>query len=84
MWDWGDGTYSDWSRAYNSGETVEASKIWSAKGTFEVRVKARDSEGIDSGWSDSLSVSIPKKKIFLRNMFEEFRVKLLNFLLFLK
>ncbi|RLI61393.1 MAG: hypothetical protein DRO67_08050, partial [Candidatus Asgardarchaeum californiense] len=57
---WGDGTESDWLGPFNSGEGVEESHIWSSRGTFKIKVKAKDINGEESGWSDPLPVSIAK------------------------
>jgi len=62
MFDWGDEAYSEWIGPYSSGETVEASHTWTEKENYEMRVKAKDEHGIQSDWSDSLSVSMPKNK----------------------
>jgi hypothetical protein len=60
--DWGDGTNSDWIGPYLSGEICEASKTWSSRGTFSVKVKAKDDEGNTSPWSDSLAVTMPRAR----------------------
>lgn len=61
-WSWGDGNFSNWFGPYNSSETVSASHSWSTKGKYDIRVKARDVDGLESSWSDSLSFSIPRNK----------------------
>ena len=52
--DWGDGTYSDWS------SSASASKSWSATSTYLVKAQARCEihTSIVSAWSESLSVNI--------------------------
>ena len=62
-WDWGDGTSSGWLGRYESGEICEASHIWKEKGSYKIRVKAKDINGFESDWSESLSVKIPRNKI---------------------
>ena len=62
MWDWGDGTISDWIGPYDSGEECMALHIWNNRGSHSIKVKAKDENGGHSPWSDSLSVSIPKNK----------------------
>jgi hypothetical protein len=59
--DWGDGN-SDWSDYINSGEEVSMDYSWSEKGTYEVKVKLKDEHGLESDWSDPLSVKIPRSK----------------------
>jgi hypothetical protein len=67
--DWGDGTQSFWITSHIGMSTiVEATHSWNTRGTYEVRVKARDEYGAESEWSDPLAVSLPKNKI--ANMFD--------------
>jgi len=54
---WGDGSYTTVG-SYVSGATASASHYWSSTGTYYVRVKAKDSAGLWSGWSSSHAVSI--------------------------
>ena len=61
LWHWGD-EISNWMGPFDSGETIEVSHIWDEKGTYNIRVKAKDIYGAESDWSDPLSVSIPKNK----------------------
>ena len=51
--DWGDGTNSGWLGPYNSGDTCEATNTWDKNGRFNVRVKAKDSLGMESEWSET-------------------------------
>jgi hypothetical protein len=60
--DWGDGTLSPWIGPVDSGETINASKTWDARGTYSVRVKAKDIYGNQSPWSDPLPVTMDKSK----------------------
>ncbi|MGB2803712.1 MAG: C25 family cysteine peptidase [Candidatus Zixiibacteriota bacterium] len=57
LFDWGDGTDSDWLGPHNSGETCIASHSWADAGTYEVKVKARDIFDCESGWSEALTVA---------------------------
>jgi len=66
---WGDGNYSDWIGPYNSGETASARYTWT-EGTYEIKVKARDTLGRESNWSDPLEVSMPKNVVY--SLFFEF------------
>jgi len=60
-WDWdGDMTVDEWTPLYISGEIIEISHSWSQRGTYNVRVKAKDEFGLESEWSDPLVVSMPK------------------------
>jgi hypothetical protein len=79
MFDWDDGTDSGWIGPYNSGDNVSASHIWSNRGTYQIKVKAKDdpngdgdlSDGQESIWSQSLPIIMPKSKTVLGNIFEK-------------
>lgn len=70
MWDWGDGNVSDWTGPFTSGATATAQKSWAAKGTYFVRVKAKDVHGGESNWSDPLTVTMPQNQM-MTNPFVE-------------
>jgi hypothetical protein len=70
MWDWGDGNVSVWLGPYASEATATAQKSWAVKGTYAVKVKAKDVHGAESNWSDPLSVTMPQSQL-LRNPFGE-------------
>ncbi len=36
-----------------SGETVSLKHTWTLAGDYSIKVKAKDSEGLESGWSDA-------------------------------
>jgi len=57
--DWGDGT-GNWSDWMHSGETCQLQHIWKEEGVYNITVKAQDKYGLESEWSDPLSVSMPK------------------------
>lgn len=56
--EWGDGTNSGWVGPYSSGEQGSASHSWATAGTYDVKVKAKDSEGAESAWSTITQVTI--------------------------
>ena len=56
--DWGDGNYSDWGEAGESGNLVSQSHSWSQPGVYNVRIKYRNRDMEESSWSPSLSVDI--------------------------
>lgn len=60
--EWGDGTNTGWIGSFNSGQSASESHIWSAQGTFSIKVKTKDSNDAESVWSDPLPVSMPKNK----------------------
>ena len=70
--DWGDGTNSGWVGPFDSGESGEASHIWTEKGTYSIMAKAKDINGYESEWSNPLSISMPKFKIRLLTSFNNF------------
>lgn len=57
LWSWGD-SMGDWLGPFDSGASAEATHQWSASGDYTVKVKAKDSAGIESGWSDPITVHI--------------------------
>ncbi|OYT28832.1 hypothetical protein B6U98_03970 [Thermoplasmatales archaeon ex4572_165] len=61
-WSWGDGTESDWLGPFESGETITYSHAWTEKGIYTVKAKAKNSEGLESEWSQGLIIGIPLKK----------------------
>jgi len=58
--DWGDGTTSGWIGPHESGEEISVEYEWSEEGTYDVRVKAADSD--ESDWG-TISIRIPKNKM---------------------
>ena len=58
MFDWGDDTSSYWVGPYDSGVAGEASHVWTYAGEYDIRVKAKDVNGSESGWSIPLTVTI--------------------------
>ena len=79
LWDWGEGNFSDWLGPYVSGGVVNVSYIWSEPGVFDVRVKARDVFGLESVWSDPLSITMPKSNKFDISLnLHNFYLKLFN------
>jgi len=60
-WDWGDGNHSDWVGPYNSGEEISMLHTWT-KGSYKISVKAMDTNGDESPWSEPLPVSMPRIK----------------------
>lgn len=58
LFDWGDGTNSSWVGPFNSGDTVTAKHTYNAIGSYAIMVKAKDINGAESGWSDSLTIVI--------------------------
>ena len=59
LFDWGDGTFSSWLGPYPSGETCEAQFTWDKSGSYMIKVKAKNSNGVQSQWSDPLPITMP-------------------------
>jgi hypothetical protein len=70
--DWGDGTNSGWLGPYNSGETVSSSHIWTKSGSFDIKVIAKDINGHESGWSDSLNVYMQRNRAIYVSVLSRF------------
>jgi len=71
MFDWADGTDSGWLGPYNSGDPVSSLHIWSAQGSYAVKVKAKDTSDVESEWSDPLAISMPlRHQILLERIIE--------------
>jgi hypothetical protein len=56
--DWGDGTNSGWIGPYASGEQITKSHIWSTKGSYAIKAKAKDTYNHESDWT-TLTVTMP-------------------------
>ena len=59
-WDWGDGNFSEWLGP--SSGMICASHAWAQKGTYEIRVKIKDTSGHESNWSDPHIIMIYELK----------------------
>jgi len=70
LWDWGDGNFSEWLGPFVSGATATAQHSWTTKGTYSIRVKAKDVQGDESNWSDPLVVTMPRNQIVMFFFFE--------------
>jgi len=58
LFDWGDGSYTNWMGPYSSGTIISASHSWDEPGTYYVKAKAKDINGAESNWSVSRIVII--------------------------
>jgi hypothetical protein len=59
--DWDDETQTEWLGPYRSGETINLSHIWSSRGTFTIKAKAKDIYQAESPFSE-FKVTIPREK----------------------
>ncbi len=55
---WGDTSAVEWSSTYASGQQVTRTHSYPDSGVYHVKVKARDTQEVESEWSDSIIVSI--------------------------
>jgi hypothetical protein len=62
LFDWGDGTFSEWLGPLPSGEPITVQHNWTERGSYEIRVKAMDTAQAESDWSEPLAVVVPKTK----------------------
>ena len=62
LFNWGDGTYSSWNGPVASGTTVEEKHTWDKRGDYQVKVIARDENGVFSEWSVIKPISLPRTK----------------------
>ena len=73
LWDWGDGSSSEWLGPYISGVAVNASHAWSEPGTYTIKVKLKDTNGTESNWSAPFFITIVQlKPAFFLGSFDSF------------
>ncbi|MBN1280115.1 MAG: hypothetical protein JXA00_00530 [Candidatus Thermoplasmatota archaeon] len=58
MFDWGDGTSTDWLQLTEGETMIAQSHLWTHHGTYDVRVQFKNEYYPDGIWSSPLSVSI--------------------------
>jgi outer membrane protein assembly factor BamB len=58
QFDWGNDSLSPWSSYVPSGDSVQMNYSWSLVGTYNIRLKAKDKYGLESGWSPEHSTTI--------------------------
>jgi parallel beta-helix repeat protein len=69
--DWGDGTNTNWIGPYESGTEINQSHSWSEKGTYIVKVKAKDPYNAES-LEATLEVTMPRKREIISSLFLRF------------
>jgi len=69
--DWGDTTNSGWIGPYASGVNVIVNHTWSAKGSYTIQAKAKDTHGAEGPWG-SLQISMPRLSVFTNTLFMKF------------
>lgn len=75
-WSWGDGTTSEWLGPFPSNTIHTVTYSWDEKGTYEIRVKAKDILNAESDWSEPFAVTMPRNRFTLLNfyLFERFNI----------
>lgn len=73
--DWGDENNTGWLGPYLSGEEISLKHKWLEKGTYAIKVKAKDTYDEESDWA-SLEVTLPKSRF----VFNSILPRLLNHL----
>jgi hypothetical protein len=68
--DWGDNTTTGWLGPYVPGSTIHVTHSWAVKGTYPVKVKAKDTMGGESDWG-TINVIMPTEYKFSFNAFLE-------------
>ncbi len=58
LFDWGGGNQSGWTDFVSSGTGISQSYIWKNTGSFEIKVKAKDTYGLESDWSPIFPIVI--------------------------
>ncbi len=69
IFDWGDGSFSDWIGPVESGTPISENHTWTVEDKFDIRVRAQDTHGDISEWSDPLTINIPRTKVANHNIF---------------
>jgi hypothetical protein len=73
--DWGDGSSTGWTTPKKSGSTQEILHAWAEKGTYSIKIKAKDLFGAESDWA-TLTVTMPYSynpmQQFLELLFQRF------------
>jgi hypothetical protein len=57
LWSWGD-INGTWLGPFDSGAPAQATHSWNVSGDYIIRVKAKDVDGAESGWSDPITMHI--------------------------
>lgn len=68
LFDWSDGTQSEWLGPYPSGDNVNAKHTWEKEGDYIVKVKAKDISDTESEWSEPFVIHITKNKKTSKNI----------------
>lgn len=78
-WDWGDGNQSIWFGPYLSDVAIATSYEWAYDGNYSVRVKAKNTNGIETVWSSVHLISIAEQVNFSNMRLGHIYFKLFTF-----
>ncbi|MBN1861526.1 MAG: aryl-sulfate sulfotransferase [Candidatus Thermoplasmatota archaeon] len=56
LFDWGDAQQGSWLGPFESGANISVTHMWHQRGTYDIKVKVRDTYNAESNWSASLPV----------------------------
>jgi len=69
--DWGDENNTGWLGPYTSSEEISLNHKWLEKGTYVIKVKAKDTFDEESDWA-SLEITLPKNRLLFNNIWTRF------------
>ncbi len=67
LFDWGDGSNSSWLGPVDSGTPYIESHMWMLPAQYEIHVKAKDSTGLESGWSNPFVVNVVNTPVMIHS-----------------
>ncbi len=59
--EWGDGQIEKWIGPYASGDDVKVKHTWNEEGTYTIKARAKDTNGLWGEW-ETLEVTMPRNK----------------------
>jgi hypothetical protein len=78
-WDWnGNGEVDNWCGEFNQGEIATISYTWNSECSHQIRVKAKDSKGLESDWSEPIDITIEASRFFSNPFFERLSSRFSN------
>jgi len=75
--DWNDGSIEELIGPHSSGEEITLKHSWNKQGSYNIKVKATDTWGLQSDWT-IMSVSMPKNKQLINRPVIRFLLQLLE------
>lgn len=70
LFDWGDESTTSWVGPYNSGVACIGTHSWNQSGTYDIKVKAKDTKDDESSWSNVLTIEIQNETQIPENQTE--------------